>query len=133
MPDEIKESVIVTLRQWGVSINEDERIGLLGNPMMQVACNAILEDMVWDRNPTLWQKIKRLWGNKMPWPHGSDFASKHNHKLHGRAAQKAADVATAMVNKGVPEGEAIATANKVGNNASKKHPKNRPYNFYKKE
>ena len=68
----------------------------------------------------------------MPWPHGKDFASKHNKKLHGEAAQKAADVATAMVNKGVPEGEAIATANKVGNEAQK-HPRHRPSGFYNKK
>jgi uncharacterized protein YdaT len=47
----------------------------------------------------------------MPWT-GSQFASKHNHRLKGRAASKAAAQATAMVKAGVPEGEAIATANK---------------------
>ncbi len=52
----------------------------------------------------------------MPWPTGRDFAPKHNKKLKGAAATKAAKVATAMVNRGVPEGEAIATANRVGNN-----------------
>lgn len=51
----------------------------------------------------------------MPWKTGRSFASAHNHKLRGLAATKAAHVATAMVNRGVPEGEAIATANKVGN------------------
>jgi uncharacterized protein YdaT len=54
----------------------------------------------------------------MPWPTGKSFASKHNHKLSGPAATKAAHIATAMVNKGVPEGEAIATANKIGNRAN---------------
>ena len=50
----------------------------------------------------------------MPWgPKG--FAAKHNKKLHGEAATKAAAQATAMVKAGVPEGEAIATANKTGN------------------
>lgn len=48
----------------------------------------------------------------MPWPTGSGFAEKHNKKLKGGAAQKAADMATAMVKAGTPEGEAIATANK---------------------
>lgn len=47
----------------------------------------------------------------MPWT-GSSFAKKHNHSLKGRAASKAAAQATAMIKAGVPEGEAIATANK---------------------
>lgn len=47
----------------------------------------------------------------MPWT-GKQFASKHNHKLSGPQANKAAKQATAMVKAGVPEGEAIATANK---------------------
>ena len=55
----------------------------------------------------------------MPWKTGKAFASKHNHKLKGAAATKAAHVATAMVNKGVDEGIAIATANKIGNRARK--------------
>lgn len=48
----------------------------------------------------------------MPWT-GSSFAQKHNHALKGKAAAKAAAQATAMVKAGVPEGEAIATANKT--------------------
>lgn len=56
----------------------------------------------------------------MPWPTGSGFAKKHNHKLKGAAAQKAADMATAMVKAGVPEGEAIATANKRAAGAARK-------------
>lgn len=47
----------------------------------------------------------------MPWT-GPQFAAKHNKKLKGAAATKAAKQATAMINAGVPEGEAIATANK---------------------
>jgi len=47
----------------------------------------------------------------MPWT-GKTFASKHNHHLRGKAASKAAAQATAMLKAGVPEGEAIATANK---------------------
>lgn len=47
----------------------------------------------------------------MPWD-AKSFASKHNKKLSGKAASSAARQATAMVNAGVPEGEAIATANK---------------------
>ena len=51
----------------------------------------------------------------MPWT-GSEFARKHNKKLKGPAADKAARMATAMVKAGVPEGEAIATANKRARN-----------------
>ena len=47
----------------------------------------------------------------MPWT-GKQFAAKHNHKLSGAGATKAAAIATAMVKRGVPEGVAIATANK---------------------
>lgn len=47
----------------------------------------------------------------MPWATGKAFASKHNHHLKGATATEAAKIATAMVNRGVPEGEAIATAN----------------------
>jgi uncharacterized protein YdaT len=51
----------------------------------------------------------------MPWPTGKGFAESHNKKLKGAAADKAAEMATAMVNSGTPEGIAIATANKHGN------------------
>ena len=54
----------------------------------------------------------------MPWT-AKTFAAKHNHSLHGTSAKKAAAQATAMVKAGVPEGEAIATANKQ---AKKKSP-----------
>lgn len=54
----------------------------------------------------------------MPWRSGKEFAEKHNHKLKGKAAQKAADQATAILKKTGDEGLAIATANK---NAKKKH------------
>ena len=50
----------------------------------------------------------------MPWT-GPEFAKKHNHKLKGAAADKAAAQATAMVRSGVPDGIAIATANKHAN------------------
>lgn len=54
----------------------------------------------------------------MPWT-GKQFAAKHNHKLSGAAASEAAAQATAMIKHGVPEGEAIATANKhAGKKAS---------------
>ena len=55
----------------------------------------------------------------MPWD-GAGFASKHNKKLKGRAADKAAAQATAMVKAGVDEGVAIATANKTGDRMMKK-------------
>lgn len=47
----------------------------------------------------------------MPWPTGASFASKHNHKLKGAKAARAARTATAMVEAGNPEGLSIATAN----------------------
>lgn len=50
----------------------------------------------------------------MPWT-GKSFAEKHNQKLTGAAAKQAAAQATVMVKSGVPEGIAIATANKTGN------------------
>jgi len=50
----------------------------------------------------------------MPWT-AKSFAAKHNKKLGGEAAKTAAAQATAMVREGVPEGIAIATANKTGN------------------
>lgn len=50
----------------------------------------------------------------MPWT-AKTFASTHNKKLKGTAAKKAAAQATALVEKGMDEGEAIAIANKTGN------------------
>ena len=47
----------------------------------------------------------------MPWT-GPQFAVKHNKKLKGETASRAAAQATAMIKSGVPEGIAIATANK---------------------
>jgi uncharacterized protein YdaT len=49
----------------------------------------------------------------MPWD-AKSFAEKHNKKLSGEAASKAAEQATAMVKAGVDEGTAIAVANKTG-------------------
>lgn len=54
----------------------------------------------------------------MPWT-GKSFAAKHNHSLKGKSAAKAASIATAMVERGVPEGEAIATANKRAGHTAK--------------
>ncbi len=50
----------------------------------------------------------------MPWT-GKQFSTRHNKKLTGAPARAAAKQATAMVKAGVPEGIAIATANKRGN------------------
>jgi uncharacterized protein YdaT len=55
----------------------------------------------------------------MPWT-PKEFAARHNHKLKGAAASKAASMANAMLRSGVPEGEAIATANKRAKAAAKK-------------
>ncbi len=56
----------------------------------------------------------------MPWRSGKEFAARHNHKLKGAAAGKAAAQANAMIREGVPEGEAIATANKTGDRVAKR-------------
>ena len=70
-----KES-IPTLREWGDSIYEEKRRKLFANPMMGVACNAILEDMVWEDKPTLWQRIKgKIFPNRM-----KNFAEIIRHK-----------------------------------------------------
>ena len=55
----------------------------------------------------------------MPWT-AKSFATKHNKKLKGKSAEKAAKIATAMVRRGVPEGEAIATANARAKRKAKK-------------
>lgn len=47
----------------------------------------------------------------MPWS-GAEFKAKHNKGLNDKQANKAAKIATAMYERGEPEGEAIATANK---------------------
>ena len=56
----------------------------------------------------------------MPWT-GKSFAAKHNHALSGAKATKAAAQATAMVKAGVPDGEAIATANARAKGSPKSH------------
>ena len=50
----------------------------------------------------------------MPWT-GSQFAARHNKKLKGAGAAKAASIASAIVRGGGDEGVAIATANKYAN------------------
>jgi len=47
----------------------------------------------------------------MPWT-GKQFAERHNKSLGPESAARAARIANAMLDRGVPEGEAIATANK---------------------
>lgn len=47
----------------------------------------------------------------MPWT-PSEFIQRHNHGLNKKQGAKAARQASAMVKAGVPEGVAIATANK---------------------
>ena len=50
----------------------------------------------------------------MPWT-AKEFTSKHNKKLKGPSAKKAASMANAMLRSGTDEGIAIATANKYAN------------------
>jgi uncharacterized protein YdaT len=50
----------------------------------------------------------------MPWTPQS-FRSKHNHGLNPAQSEHAAAQANAMLRSGVPEGIAIATANKYAN------------------
>ena len=54
----------------------------------------------------------------MPWTPES-FRTKHNKKLTKPQARKAASIANAMLSRGVPEGEAIATANSRAKTMSK--------------
>ena len=60
----------------------------------------------------------------MPWT-GPEFSKKHNKKLTGAAADKAARMATGMVNKGMDEGKAIRIANAAGDKAMRKSPRKR--------
>jgi uncharacterized protein YdaT len=56
----------------------------------------------------------------MPWT-AESFKNKHNKHLNPSEAKHAAAQATAMVKNGVPEGEAIATANKHAHDKPKTH------------
>jgi uncharacterized protein YdaT len=47
----------------------------------------------------------------VPWT-GQSFKAKHNKRLSSTGARKASAMANAMLKRGVPEGIAIATANK---------------------
>jgi uncharacterized protein YdaT len=51
---------------------------------------------------------------QMPWS-GKSFAAKHNKKLSGAGAAKAAEQANAILRSGADEGVAIAVANKRAN------------------
>ncbi len=64
----------------------------------------------------------------MPWTPQS-FAAKHNKKLKGARATKAARMANAMLRAGVPEGEAIATANARAKGQKPKH-HDRPFGSF---
>jgi hypothetical protein len=55
----------------------------------------------------------------LPWT-GKTFASRHNKSLSSGEAAKAASQASAMVKAGVPDGIAIATANKHINKLRKR-------------
>ena len=68
-----------------------------------------------------WDTEKREY-IEMPWT-PKEFASRHNHKLKGASAAKAASMANAMLRSGVPEGEAIAVANKRAKGVVKKKAK----------
>jgi uncharacterized protein YdaT len=57
----------------------------------------------------------------MPWKSGKAFASKRNKKLKGKAAETAKNQANALLRKGIPEGEAIAIANKSGDRLQSRH------------
>ena len=61
------------------------------------------------------------------------FAEKHNKKLKRESAQKAADQATAMVKEGVPEGIAIATANKTGDKMLSRNQRMKKHMYSRKE
>ena len=51
---------------------------------------------------------------------GASFKARHNKKLSPAKAKKAAAQANAMMRRGVPEGEAIATANKHAKGGARK-------------
>ena len=56
----------------------------------------------------------------MPWD-AKSFASKHNHKLSGKAARGAAEAASAALKSGKSEGAAVRIGNAVGNKLRSKH------------
>ena len=54
----------------------------------------------------------------MPWK-GPEFASRHNKKLSGSSASKAAGAANAVLKKTGDEGKAVRIGNYVGDKAKK--------------
>jgi len=56
----------------------------------------------------------------MPWD-AQSFASRHNKKLKGARAAKAASVANAILDKTNDEGKAIRIANAVANGTVRRH------------
>lgn len=55
----------------------------------------------------------------MPWD-AKSFASRHNHKLKGKAARGAAEAATKALASGKSEGAAVRIGNAVGNRIMRK-------------
>lgn len=62
----------------------------------------------------------------MPWT-PDEFKRKHNHSLSKSGAKKASRIADAMLKRGVPEGEAIATANARAKGQKPKRHKGNPF------
>lgn len=63
----------------------------------------------------------------MPWT-AESFKKKHNKKLSPAKAKKAAAQANAMLKAGVPEGIAIATANRHAKHGAPKYQERHIYN-----
>lgn len=57
----------------------------------------------------------------MPFSTGGEFASRHNKKLHGHAADVAKATANSVLEKTGDEGKAIRIANAAGDKAMHKH------------
>lgn len=77
-----------------------------------------MDTVVQPNNAKIAFKGKATKERAMPWD-AKSFASKHNHSLNAGEAKSAARQATAMVNAGVDDGVAIATANKRVNRLRK--------------
>jgi hypothetical protein len=56
----------------------------------------------------------------MPWS-AKTFASRHNHKLAGKAARGASEAANQALASGKSEGAAVRIGNAVGNKIKAKH------------
>lgn len=64
----------------------------------------------------------------MPWT-GKSFAEKHNKKLKGAAADRAAAIANALLRDGKKDGDAV----RIANSQAKKFKKSRAEKLYTKE